>query len=459
MGIDKVMIPPGFTAPTIPELAASANLTTLVAAITAAKLVATLSGAGPFTVFAPTNDAFTALPAGVLTALLKPENIKDLVTVLEYHVASGEVVSTDLKNGEQIKTLEGQDVNVTIAGTDVSINDAKVTEANVFAVNGVVHVIDAVLLPPGFTPPSDQRGGDTTMTTTAIGPNTIPGLAEKNADLSTLVTALQAAGLVDTLAGSGPFTVFAPTNEAFAALPAAELKYLLNNKTALTEVLEYHVASGKVLSSDLSDGEKIKTLEGEDLTVTITNSTNGTTVKIDDATVTSANVEASNGVVHIIDKVMIPPGFTAPTIPELAAAANLSTLVAAITAAKLGATLSGAGPFTVFAPTNAAFTALPAGVLTALLKPENIKSLTTVLTYHVVSGEVLSSGLKDGEQVKTLEGQNVSITIAGSNVAINSAKVTEPNVLAVNGVVHVIDAVLLPTGFVPPSDQTQIVVV
>merc|ERR1712194_727740 len=194
--------------------------------------------------------------------------------------------------------------------------------------------------------------------------NTIPGIAEKTSDLSTLVTALQAAGLVDTLAGSGPFTVFAPTNEAFAAVPAAELKYLLNNKTALTEVLEYHVASGKVLSTDLSDGEKIKTLEGEDVTVTITN---GTTVKIDDATVQTANVEASNGVVHIIDKVMIPPGFTAPTIPELAASANLTTLVAAITAAKLGATLSGAGPFTVFAPTNDAFTALPAGVLTALL--------------------------------------------------------------------------------------------
>merc|ERR1719424_14168 len=286
--IDKVMIPPGFAAPTIPQLAAAANLTTLVAAVTAAKLGATLSGAGPFTVFAPTNEAFAALPPGVLTALLKPANIADLVKVLEYHVVSREVLSTDLKNGEQIKTLEGQEVNVTIAGSDVSINDAKVKEANVFAVNGVVHVIDAVLLPPGFTPPSDQRGGDTTMTTTAIGPNTIPGLAEKNADLSTLVTALQAAGLVDTLAGSGPFTVFAPTNEAFAALPPAELKYLLNNKTALTAVLEYHVASGKVLSNDLYNGEEIKTLEGENVTVTITKTSTGTTVKIDDATVKTA---------------------------------------------------------------------------------------------------------------------------------------------------------------------------
>merc|ERR1712194_579631 len=102
---------------------------------------------------------------------------------------------------------------------------------------------------------------------------------------------------------------------------------------------------------DLSNGEEIPTLQGENVTVTITSTTNETSVKIDNATVTTANMEASNGVVHIIDQVMIPPGFTAPTIPELAAEANLTTLVAAVTAAKLGATLSGAGPFTVFAPT------------------------------------------------------------------------------------------------------------
>lgn len=294
-------------------------------------------------------------------------------------------------------------------------------------------------------------GGSTTTTTTAIGPNTIPGIAEKTLDLSTLVTALKKAGLVDTLAGSGPFTVFAPTNEAFAALPAPELKYLLSNKTALTKVLKYHVASGKAKSTDLTNGQKILTLEGENVTVTIANKTNGTSVKIDNATVTTANVEATNGVVHIIDRVMIPPSFTAPTIPVLAAAKNLSTLVAAVTAAKLGTTLSGAGPFTVFAPTNEAFKALPAGVLTALLKPENIKALTTVLEYHVVSGEYLSTNLTNGKKIKTLESHSVNVTITGSNVSINTAKVTEADVCAVNGVVHVIDAVLLPPGFTPPT--------
>lgn len=306
---------------------------------------------------------------------------------------------------------------------------------------------------------SAGAGDATTTTTTAIGPNTIPGIAEKTQDLSTLVTALQTAGLVDILAGKGPFTVFAPTNDAFAELPKAELTYLLHNKTALTEVLEYHVASGSVLSTALTNGEKIMTLEGENVTVTITKTSNGTTVKIDDATVTTANVKASNGVVHVIDKVLVPPGFSAPTIPQLAAAANLSTLVAAVTAAKLVDTLSGAGPFTVFAPTNEAFAALPSGVLTALLKPENIKALTSILTYHVASGEVVSSDLTNGEQIKTLEGQDVNVTISGSDVSINAAKVTDANVFAVNGVVHVIDAVLLPPGFVPPSMPVDMVLV
>jgi transforming growth factor-beta-induced protein len=306
---------------------------------------------------------------------------------------------------------------------------------------------------------SAGSGDATTTTTTAIGPNTIPGIAERTKDLSTLVTALQTAGLVDILAGKGPFTVFAPTNDAFAELPKAELTYLLHNKTALTEVLEYHVASGSVLSTALTNGEKIMTLEGENVTVTITKTSNGTTVKIDDATVKTANVKASNGVVHVIDKVLVPPGFSAPTIPQLATAANLSTLVAAVTAAKLVDTLSGAGPFTVFAPTNEAFAALSPGVLTALLKPENIKALTSILTYHVASGEVLSSDLTNGEQIKTLEGQDVNVTISGSDVSINAAKVTDPNVFAVNGVVHVIDAVLLPPGFVPPSMPVDMVIV
>jgi len=280
--------------------------------------------------------------------------------------------------------------------------------------------------------------------------STIPDIAGKTASLSTLEAALKAAGLVSTLKGTGPFTVFAPTNDAFDGLrfQGAELTFLLNNKDKLTEVLEYHVASGDVAARDLTNAQKIQMLMGGNVTVTITNRTH---IMINDATVTGADVKSSNGVVHIIDKVLIPADFTAPSIPELAQSAKLATLVKAVTAANLSAALSG-GPLTVFAPTDAAFASLPPGVLPALLEPANIKSLQQVLEYHVLTAEVAAEDIKSGDQqVKTLEGSMLNITKTGSRVQVNSATVTLANQFAVNGVVHVIDAVLLPPGFVPPT--------
>jgi len=132
---------------------------------------------------------------------------------------------------------------------------------------------------------------------------TIVGLAAGNNDLSTLVTAVKAAGLVDVLNGDGPFTVFAPTNEAFANLPDGVLDKLLKpeNKDMLKSVLTYHVVGGKVMSSDLSSG-MVKTVEGSDVTVKV-----GPKVYVNDASVVAADVPATNGVVHVIDKVILPP--------------------------------------------------------------------------------------------------------------------------------------------------------
>jgi len=275
--------------------------------------------------------------------------------------------------------------------------------------------------------------------------NTIPDVASKTPSLSTLVKALKNADLTDTLAGPGPFTVFAPTNDAFVALP-----YLLGlNKTALTKVLNYHVASGKVESSDLTNNtEEIKTREGQNVSVKLDHGN----VMVNNAIVATPNVEASNGVVHIINEVLIPPGYVRPTIPEVAAATpDLSTLVKALNAAHLVDTLAGTGPFTVFAPTNEAFKAMPAGVLEALLKPANVAKLKDVLKYHVHSGKVERSNLTNGEKIDTLAGKQVNVTISGSSVKINDANVTIPDVLAGNGVVHVIGSVLIPPDFVPPN--------
>merc|ERR1719183_2249457 len=251
----------------IVELAAGVkDLSTLVTAVKAAGLVDTLSGKGPFTVFAPTNEAFGKLDKDLVAALLKPENKQKLTEVLTYHVVAAEAKSTDLKNGEEIKTVEGGEVKVTISGSSMKINNADVTKADVLASNGVVHIIDSVLIPPGFAPPTPTPPSPPTPTT-----KTIVDLAVGTADLSTLVTALKDAQLTTALAGKGPFTVFAPTNEAFAKLDKRVLEYLLEpcHVAELKKVLTYHVVAGEAKSTDLKNGELLKTVEGGHVFVTI----------------------------------------------------------------------------------------------------------------------------------------------------------------------------------------------
>merc|ERR1719181_904426 len=245
--------------PSIPALAtADKDLSTLVAALKAADLVDTLSGKGPFTVFAPTNEAFAKLPKGTLDNLLKPENKQQLVDILTYHVVAGDVNKADLMDMDMLQTVEGKNVTVRVADGGVLINSAKVTSADNDASNGVVHIIDAVLMPP--SPPAP-----TPPAPTPAPLPTIPALATADKDLSTLVAALKAADLVDTLSGKGPFTVFAPTNEAFAKLPKGTLDNLLKpeNKKQLVDILTYHVAPGSVHAADLKNGEQIKTVEGK----------------------------------------------------------------------------------------------------------------------------------------------------------------------------------------------------
>ncbi|MCB8999764.1 MAG: fasciclin domain-containing protein [Bacteroidales bacterium] len=275
--------------------------------------------------------------------------------------------------------------------------------------------------------------------------NTVVDVIVNSPDHTTLETAVVAAGLVDALSGDGPFTVFAPTDAAFAALPAGTLDALLADPTGqLKEILLYHVVSGKVLSTDLSDGMMATTLLGKDITITI----NGDGVFINNAKVTVADVMADNGVVHVIDAVLLPP--TNTVVDVIVNSADHTTLETAVVAAGLVDALSGDGPFTVFAPTDAAFAALPAGTLDALLA-DPTGQLKDILLYHVVSGKVLSTDLSDGMMATTLLGKDISITINGDGVFINNAKVTVADVMADNGVVHVIDAVL-----VPASDPTSV---
>ena len=199
---EPTAVPTEETSNTIVDIAiGNPDFSTLVAALSAAGLVDALSGEGPFTVFAPTNEAFAALPEGTLETLLLPENKQQLTDILLYHVVSGSVLAADVVTLSEAETLLGKNVNITVDMDKVMVNEANVVATDIIADNGVIHVIDSVILPP-----ADM----TDIVDTAVA----------DGRFTTLAAALGAADLVETLKGEGPFTVFAPTDDAFAALPA-----------------------------------------------------------------------------------------------------------------------------------------------------------------------------------------------------------------------------------------------
>ncbi len=256
----------------------------------------------------------------------------------------------------------------------------------------------------------------------------------------TLAAALGAAGLVDALKGEGPFTVFAPTDEAFANLPKGTVETLLKpeNKGKLTGILTYHVVSGKVMAKQVVDLKGAKTLNGQRVDISVKDGT----VSIDGAKVVTTDIVCDNGVIHIIDSVILPADKTIPATAE--AAGSFKTLLAAAGAAGLAEALSGEGPFTVFAPTDEAFGKLPAGTVETLLKPENKQKLVDILKYHVVEGRVYSEDAVAAKSAKTLLGSPIMVKVSDKGAMINSSKLIKTDIDASNGVIHVIDSVLMP---------------
>lgn len=304
--IDAVILPPSMSAeeesmeePTmsIAEIAAgNEDFSTLVAALSAAGLVDTLAGEGEFTVFAPTNAAFDALPKGTVDALLAdPEG--DLTQILLYHVVDGVAKAEDVVGLESATTLQGEDVAIAIVDDGVLLNDsAMVVTTDIMATNGVIHVIDAVILPPSMTA-AEESMDEPTMT--------IAEIAAGDENFSTLVTALDAAGLVGALSEEGELTVFAPTNDAFDALPEGTLDSLLADpEGALSQILLYHVVSGVALAEDVVELDSVTTLQGDDITITVTEYD---VILNDSANVTMTDIMATNGVIHVIDAVLLPP--------------------------------------------------------------------------------------------------------------------------------------------------------
>ncbi len=267
---------------------------TLVAAVKAAELVEVLKSEGPFTVFAPTDEAFAKLPEGTVEELLKPENKDKLVAILTYHVVSGAVMAKDVVQLSEAKTVQGQSVAIEVRDEKVYLNGVtQVLKTDIACSNGVIHVIDSVLLPPAET--------QTSM------PKNIIETAVEAGSFNTLAAAIEAAGLVETLMGEGPFTVFAPTDEAFAKLPEGTVESLLKpeNKDKLVAILTYHVVSGKVLAADVVNLEEATSVQGSPISIKVED---GIVMLNGCSKVIATDVECANGVIHVIDSVILPPG-------------------------------------------------------------------------------------------------------------------------------------------------------
>jgi uncharacterized surface protein with fasciclin (FAS1) repeats len=262
---------------------AAGDVNTLVAAVEAAGLANTLKGPGPFTVFAPNDTAFDRLPKATLQSLLKPENKGQLQAILTYHVVPGRLSARDVYGLENAATINGQRIRITRVDGKIAVGKAKIVATDINCSNGVIHVIDQVLLP---------------------GQSRIPAVAEEAGQFTTLLAAVSAAGLDEVLDGDGPFTVFAPTDDAFNSLPEGSLEALLmpESRQELVDILKYHVVSGRVYSDQAAEAGQATTLLGSIVETSV--SAGG--LRVNDALVVKGDLETANGVIHFIDSVLLP---------------------------------------------------------------------------------------------------------------------------------------------------------
>jgi uncharacterized surface protein with fasciclin (FAS1) repeats len=303
---------------------------------------------------------------------------------------------------------------------------------------------------------SSHGDGDGTLTGAQSPTLNIVETAEENGNFSNLLAALEAAELDDDLAGPGPFTVFAPTDAAFALIPQATIDFLFSpaGKATLEDILLFHVLSGNVASSTALalDGTSATMLNNLNLRIDNINgdlvlSLNGAS----QAKVVTKDIATTNGTIHVIDVVLSPDDAVDNIVDTAIDDGRFTTLVTAAVAAELDDDLEGPGPFTVFAPTDTAFAKIPKATLDFLLTPAGQATLIDILTYHVYDGSVLSDVAEqlDGQFVTMLNNSDLQISIVGNEITLNlgggsEAKVIIKDILCSNGVIHVIDVVLDP---------------
>jgi uncharacterized surface protein with fasciclin (FAS1) repeats len=463
------------------------TFSSLVDFVVLADLADTLATAEGITVFAPINDAFAALTEAapdVVANLLTEQWKAHLQNVLLFHVLADEVPSSAVTDGLSVTTLNGEEITFTVNDDGIFVNsNSQVVAADVDASNGVIHAIGGVLLPSWVS-------------------NTILDIAQNTEDLTNLVSLILFANpaIVEILSSPGGYTVFAPSNESFQALfdqfdvNAATLALLDQQEGILTAALKYHVVEGVYDTGDIVDGLEVTTLQGETLTLSLSDTDSGFTVN--GLEIVSTDILANNGVVHVIKGVLIPQELSGTDeseviVPDSVSNAtdsesseepdaidtsinsivdvavstddlsNLVSLVLEADASILEA-LSSPGNYTVFAPSNAAVQALfdqfgvDAVTLGALDATTGI--LSKVLTYHVVKGLYDSSDIVDGIELTTLQGEDLTLNLSGDSATgfvVNDIEIIATDILADNGIVHVINGVLVPTELAANEESAE----
>lgn len=371
-------------------------------------------GGDTYTLFAPSNSGFGGIETGTLT-----ENSDLLNSFLNYHLVPDQALTTgDLSDGQTLTTADGTELTVTVDDEGTTrINGAAVSTANLPASNGEMHLIDRAL----------------------VQNQTIASRTTLESNVSSLENVLEEAGLLSTLDGSGPYTVFTPTNGAFGPV---DTDTLLSSSSFLESVAKYHVVPNQALTTgDLSDGQTLTTLDNTTLTVSV----DGGTVAVNGYPIARANLNASNGVVHRIGDLFLE---NQTASDRVALTSVTTTLEGLLQTAGLYDDLNQTNQtFTVFAPSDGAFASINGNAMSALTTERNRNLLRRILTYHVVGGEAYSSTeLTQGRQLQTLEGSSIETAAGSGTFQVNGTPATATDLGTGNGVLHRIeDAVLTPS--------------
>lgn len=432
--VDTVLFPEWVSNSIVDRAVSDPELAILTNLVDQLHLTNALSVQGPFTVFAPTDKAFVeGLNAlGVQDGMVTIHLASSLLT---YHIVRGIFSASDIEDGLELTTIQGEKLIFAFNGDAAQVNGQNIFATDILTNNGIVHKIDGLLIPQSVAPSS----------VALADPQTVVDVAISNSEtFSALVDFVIKADLVSPLSTTQGITVFAPTNDAFAALAEAAPAVVANLQTKewsthLQDVLLYHVLPDEVPSSVVTNGSEATALNKEKLSFGVS----GNVISVNGGSeVVVPDVGADNGVIHAIDNVLIPSWVSSSIVDRAIGSEALSTLVDLVVKAGLDTTLSGDGPFTVFAPTNNAFVKL-------LGEDADIGALdddlvTSILTYHVVPGIYSASDVANGVSLTTVQGDDISFSVMGDAKIVNGNTIMATDILANNGIVHMIDGVLIP---------------